>query len=57
MSEEALAELTERYCVEVCSSGAAPEWLMANVMPQGAPSEDATIDLDALLENLGRASP
>ena len=50
---QAVAELSERYGVEVCDLGVVPQWLVANVMPQGAPPEDAAIDLDALLESLG----
>ena len=45
----AMAELSQRYCVEVCGLDVVPHWVVANVMPQGAPPEDATIDLDALL--------
>jgi hypothetical protein len=45
----AMAELGQRYCVEVCGLDVVPQWVVANVMPQGAPPEDATIDLDALL--------
>jgi hypothetical protein len=55
--ERALAELDQRYDVEVCALNAVPRWLLANVMPQGAPPEDATIDLDELLERLGRKPP
>jgi hypothetical protein len=54
---QAAAELSERYCVEVCGLGVVPQWVVANVMPQGAPPEDAAIDLDALLGSLGRRSP
>jgi hypothetical protein len=54
---QALAELTERYGVEVCGLGIVPQWVLANVMPQGAPPEDAAIDLDALLGRLGLQSP
>jgi hypothetical protein len=53
----AVAELRQRYCVEVCGLGVVPQWVAANVMPQGAPPEDAAIDLDALLGSLGRRSP
>jgi hypothetical protein len=52
---EALAELSERYCVEVCGPGVVPQWVVANVMPQGAPPDDAVADLDALLEHIGQA--
>jgi hypothetical protein len=54
---EAVAELSQRYRVEVCSLGVVPQWVVANVMPQGAPPEDATVDLDALVESLGQRSP
>jgi hypothetical protein len=52
----AVAELRERYCVEVCGLGVVPRWVVANVMPQGAPPEDATVDLDALVGSLGCGS-
>jgi len=54
---QAAAELRERYCVEVCGPGVVPQWVVTNVMPQGAPPEDAAIDLDALLESLGLRPP
>jgi hypothetical protein len=50
---QALAELTSRYAVDVCGPGIVPPWVVANVRPQGAPPEDAAIDLDALLGRLG----
>jgi hypothetical protein len=53
----AVAELSQRYSVEVCGLGAVPRWVVANVMPQGAPPEHAAIDLDALLGSLGLRSP
>jgi hypothetical protein len=53
----AVAELSERYCLEVCDLGVVPQWVLTNVMPQGAPPEDAAIDLDALLGSLGRPPP
>ena len=52
---QAVGELRQRYCVEVCGLGVVPQWVGANVMPQGAPPEDATIDLDALVNFLDRA--
>jgi hypothetical protein len=55
--ERAVSELAERYGVEVCGVDAVPRWLYANVMPQGAPPEDAAVDLDALLAGLGRQPP
>ena len=55
--KRAVSELGERYGVEICGLGAVPGWLQANVMPQGAPPEDAAVDLDALLERLGTKPP
>jgi hypothetical protein len=52
----AVAELKERYRAGVCGLGVVPGWVVANVMPQGAPAEDAAMDLDALLRSLGRRS-
>ena len=54
---QAVAELSGRYSVEVCGLGVVPQWVVANVMAQGAPPEDAAIDLDALLGSLGLQSP
>ena len=54
---QAVVELSQRYSVEVCGLGVVPPWVVANVMPQGAPPEDAAIDLDALLGTLGLRSP
>src|SRR6266852_1179362 len=53
LQAQAVAELSERYGVEVCGHGAVPQWVFANVMRQGAPPEDAAIDLDALAGSLG----
>jgi hypothetical protein len=53
----AAAELSKRYRVEVCGLEIVPRWVVANAMPQGAPPDDAAIDLDALLGNLGLQSP
>jgi hypothetical protein len=50
---QATAELRQRYGVEVCDLDVMPQWVLANVMPQGAPPEGATVDLDALLMRLG----
>jgi hypothetical protein len=50
---QAVAELRQRYRVEVCGLGVVPRWVVTNVMPQGAPPEDAAIDLDLLLGSLG----
>jgi hypothetical protein len=49
---QAVAELSQRYGVEVCGHAVVPQWVLANVMPQGAPPEDAAIDLDALAGSL-----
>lgn len=49
---EAVAELRARYRVLVCGPGAVPGWLVANVMPQGAPPENAAVDLDRLAASL-----
>jgi hypothetical protein len=57
LQAQAVADLSERYRVEVCGFGVVPQWVVANVMPQGAPPEDAAIDLDALLGSLGRRWP
>jgi len=53
LQAQAVAELSERYCIEVCDLGVVPPWVVANVMPHGAPPDDAAIDLDALLASLG----
>jgi hypothetical protein len=57
LQAQAVAELSQRYCVEVCGLGVVPRWVVANVMPQGAPPNDAAIDLDALLGSLGLRPP
>jgi hypothetical protein len=57
LQAQVVAELSERYRLEVCGLGVVPRWVVANVMPRGAPPEDAAIDLDALLGTLGRRSP
>jgi hypothetical protein len=54
---QAVADLRQRYRVKVCGLGVVPQWVVANVMPQGAPPEDAAIDLDTLLGSLGLRSP
>lgn len=54
LQARAMAELSDRYGVEVCGPGVVPGWVVANVMPQGAPPEDAATDLDALARSLGR---
>ena len=46
---DAVAALRGRYGIDVCSIDVVPDWVLANVMPQGAPPEDATVDLDALI--------
>ncbi|MGH2884563.1 MAG: hypothetical protein ACRDPA_18000, partial [Solirubrobacteraceae bacterium] len=55
LQAQAVAELSERYRVEVCDLGVVPQWVAANVMPHGAPLEDAAVDLDGLLEGLLRS--
>jgi hypothetical protein len=50
---QALSGLSEMYGFEVCRLHVVPKWLVANVMPQGAPLEDAAVDLDELLASLG----
>jgi hypothetical protein len=57
LQAQAVAGLRQRYGVEVCGLDVVPQWVVANVMPQGAPPEDAAIDLDALLRSLGLRSP
>lgn len=57
LQAQAVAELCQRYRVEVCGLGVVPPWVVANVMPQGAPPEDASIDLDDLLGTLGLRAP
>jgi hypothetical protein len=57
LQAQAVAELRQRYCVEVCGPGLVPTWVVTNVMPQGAPPEDAAIDLDELLGTPGLRSP
>ena len=57
LEAQAAAELSQRYSVEVCGLGVAPQWVVANVMPQGAPPEDAAVDLDELLGTPGRRPP
>ncbi len=57
LQAQAVAKLRQRYCVEVCGLGVVPQWVVTNVMPQGAPPEDAAIDLEALLGSLGLRSP
>jgi hypothetical protein len=53
---QAAAELSERYGLKVCDLGVVPQWVVMNAMPQGAPPDDAAIDLDALLLGLGLQS-
>jgi hypothetical protein len=57
LQAQAVAQLRERYGAEVCGLGVVPQWVDANTMPQGAPADDAVIDLDALLRSLGLRSP
>ena len=53
---QAVAALSQRYGVEVGGLDVVPQWVIANVMPQGAPPEDAAVDLDALLGTAGLRS-
>jgi hypothetical protein len=57
LNAQAVAELSARYGVEVCGPGVVPRWVAANAMPQGAPPDNAAIDLDALAGNLGQQPP
>jgi hypothetical protein len=50
---QAIADLSERYGVELCDLDVVPNWVLANVLPHGAPPDDAAVDLDALLRRLG----
>jgi hypothetical protein len=52
--ERAMADLIERYGVEICDLGAVPAWITSNVRSKGAPSRDAAIDLDALVDVISR---
>jgi hypothetical protein len=54
---QAVSELSERYGVEVCDLDVVPRWVLANAMPQGAPSDGAAVDLGALLARLGLRPP
>lgn len=54
---EAAGELSARYRVEVCAPGVVPRWVVANAMPQGAPPENAAVDLDVLADGLRKRSP
>ena len=53
LQAQAVAQLRQRYRVKVFGPGVVPRWVVTNVMPQGAPPEDAAIDLDALVGSLG----
>lgn len=53
----AVADLGDRYGVEVCGLDVLPRWVLANARPQGAPADGAAVDLDALLTNLGLKPP
>jgi len=52
--DHAMADLRRRYGVDVLGIDVVPPWVVANAMGRGAPPEDASVDLDALLERLGR---
>ena len=49
---EAVAALTGRYGVAIRDLDVVPEWVLTNVMPHGAPQDDATLDLDAVMVRL-----
>jgi hypothetical protein len=51
---EAVTALRERYGIAICDLDVVPEWVRSNVMPQGAPPSDSTVDLDALMLRLMR---
>jgi hypothetical protein len=51
---EAVTALREGYGVAICDLDVLPEWVQSNVMPQGAPPNDSTLDLDALMLGLMR---
>lgn len=53
----AVAELSERYDVDVCDLDVLPTWVLANARPQGAPPDGAAVDIDALLTRLGLRAP
>ena len=48
---EAVQALRGRYGIDVRDVDVVPRWVLANVMPQGAPPTDSTLDLDALILN------
>ena len=49
---EAVAALTGRYGVAICDLDVVPEWVLTHAMPHGAPPDDATLDLDAVMVRL-----
>jgi hypothetical protein len=51
---QAMADLRRRYGVEVFGPEAVPPWVLSNARGRGAAHEGASVDLDALLEKLGR---
>lgn len=50
--ERAIADLIKRYGVEICDFSAIPRWITSNVRLKGAPSADARVDLDGLVDDL-----
>lgn len=50
----AVTALRGRYGIAICDLGVVPQWVHSNVMPQGVPPSDSTLDLDALILGLGR---
>jgi hypothetical protein len=54
---EAVEALAGRYGLAVCGVDIVPEWVLSNVMAQGAPTADSTLDLDALVVSMGLRRP
>lgn len=51
------ADLSNRYQLVVQDISAVPDWVLRNVRPQGAPSDDVHVDLDAVVNSLLPRSP
>lgn len=49
---EAAVDLSTRYDVAVLDIDAVPDWVLSNVMSQGAPPDDAIVDLDEIVGRL-----
>ncbi len=54
---EAVAALRGRYGIDVSGLEVVPRWVTANAMPQGAPADGSSVDLDALTINWRRDAP